>query len=56
MKEYRVSYYIWSYDRHGDKDFTLMEHWCSESNLTALKINKWVDELEVHEEREVQHD
>jgi osmotically-inducible protein OsmY len=51
-KRYRVTYYEWSFDRHGDKDYTYMDHWVSASILADLQKDSMVDELEIHEEME----
>ena len=51
-KIYRVSYYEWSFNKYGDKDFDYRTHWVNESNLASLKADRWVDELEIHEEQE----
>jgi hypothetical protein len=51
-KRYRVTYYQWSFDRYGDKDYDYMNHWVSESTLADLRSDSSVDELEVYEEEE----
>jgi hypothetical protein len=51
-KRYRVTYYQWFFDKYGDKDYSYMSHWASESTLADLKEDSSVDELEIHEEEE----
>lgn len=51
-KRYRVSYYQTSFDKYGDKDLDYMEHWVTESTLVDLKTDRWVDDLEIHEEED----
>lgn len=55
-KRYWVTYYQWSFNRYGDKDFDYMSHWVSASTLADLKADRWVDDLEVHEEEEYEEE
>lgn len=50
-KLYHVTYYQWSFNRFGEKDFTYENHWCDASVLADLKADRWVSELTVHEEK-----
>ena len=51
-KRYRVSYYYWSFDRYGDKDYDYFSGWVNEYALADLKEDRSVDQLEIHEEKE----
>lgn len=51
-KRYRVTYYEWSFNRYGDKDFDYRNHWASESTLADLRSDSHVDDLEIREEEE----
>lgn len=53
MKLYRVSYYQWYFDRYGDKDFEFIEGWVGHASLVGLQNDSHVDELEIHEETEI---
>lgn len=51
-KRYRVTYYQWSFDRYGEKDYEVMDQWVTESVLMDLRIDSSVEELEIHEEED----
>lgn len=48
-KMYRVTYYQWYFDRYGDKEFELMNHWVTEGSLRNLNQDDRVDDLVIHE-------
>ena len=53
MTIYKVSYYYWSINRYGDKDYEYVSQWVSEQTVQVLKSDTHVDDLEVHEQKEV---
>lgn len=52
-KLYRVTYYQWSLNNYGDKDFVYKNHWCDASSLADLREDRWVSELEIREEKDM---
>lgn len=50
---YKVSYYSWFINRYGDKDFKYVSHWASEQTIEELQADSHIDDLKIHEQKEV---
>jgi hypothetical protein len=53
-KLYRVTYYYTYFNRFGEKDFDFEDHWVGENALIDLQNDSRVDELEIHEEKDME--